>query len=155
VTIFLLIPLILIAVLQASLFTPVFGNLFLTPSLTFIFVLFSKYLVGERIIFLAFVSGLFLDAITDSWGVFIISDVLFSYFFLIITLLLIFRKGYVEALLVIPLVTFFRKLFLLFLVQLKYSVKLEPSLFLFSVLLELIFILFMYTVMRKRINAET
>ncbi len=143
-----------IAILQASLFTPVFGTLFLTPSLTFIFVLFSKYLVGEKIVILAFVSGLFLDAITDSWGIFILSDVLFAYFFLLITLLLIFKKGYVEALLVIPLVTFFRKLFLLFLVQLKYSVKLELSLFAYSVLVELVFILFMYMVMRKRIDAE-
>ncbi|NPB08147.1 MAG: hypothetical protein GXN96_04370 [Aquificae bacterium] len=152
--VFLLIPLMFIAILQASLFTPVFGTLFLTPSLTFIFVLFSKYLVGEKIVILAFVSGLFLDAITDSWGIFILSDVLFAYFFLLITLLLIFKKGYVEALLVIPLVTFFRKLFLLFLVQLKYSVKLELSLFAYSVLVELVFILFMYMVMRKRIDAE-
>jgi len=148
--------LLLVAVFQSALFTPLFGSLFLTPSLSFILSLFLKYFLNRpwKVVFLSSLTGLFLDAITDSWGVFLTTNALFSYAFVSLTAFLIFKRPVIEVLLLMPLVVFFRKLFILLLVAPKFSVPLEPLLFLKSAGADFLFILFLYILLKKRIDGE-
>ncbi|NPB06551.1 MAG: hypothetical protein GXO03_02980 [Aquificae bacterium] len=151
-----LVLLLTVAFLQSALFTPFFKSLFLTPSASFILSLYGKYLLkdGWKVVFSSAFTGLFLDAITDSWGVFLMANALFSYAFVKVTALLVFRRPEVELFVFIPLICVLRKIFILALAELKVSVPVDAALFAKSVLSDFLLTAVLYIFFRKRVDGE-
>ncbi|NPA32853.1 MAG: hypothetical protein GXO04_04425 [Aquificae bacterium] len=146
---------VLVALLQASLFSPLFGSLFLTPSLSFIFVLVSSYFIKEKAIVSAFLSGLFLDTITDTLGVLTLLNVVFTYLFLFLTGVVLVRNKFLEFFVLIPFISWVRKLILILLVRGRFMLEFSLELFLLSALVELVFIFILYKSLSGRIDEKT
>jgi len=141
-------------VFQAAVFTPIFGSLFLTPSLSFIFILFSLYFIREKALISAFLIGLFLDAITDSWGIITLLNVFFTYIYMLTTFFIFVRSLFVELFAILPIVLVIRKLLLIFIVQRKFLIDFAAKSLILSLAIDLIFVLILCKFVCKRINEE-
>ncbi|HIQ48964.1 MAG TPA: hypothetical protein EYH58_04970 [Aquifex aeolicus] len=146
---------LLISVFQAAVFTPIFGTLFLTPSLSFIFILFSSYFIREKALISAFLIGLFLDAITDSWGIITLLNVLFTYIYMLMTYTVFVRNLFVELFTILPAVVVIRKILLIFIVERRFLIDFTVKSLIFSLAIDLIFILILCKFVCKRINEKT
>jgi len=141
---------LLISVFQASVFTPVFGSLFLTPSLSFIFILFSSYFIREKAIISAFLIGLFLDALTDSWGIITLLNVVFTYIYMLMSSVIFVRNLFVELFVILPSAVFIRKALLILIVERKFLINFTAKSLIFSFIIDLVFILILCKFICKR-----
>lgn len=144
-----------IAVFQASLFTPIFGNLFLTPSLSFVFILLSSRILKEKSLILAFITGLFFDTITDSLGLMTLINIVFLYIYLLITEFIFVKNRLFDFLILPPFVLILRKIVIISIVGKKFLIDYSLKSIIFSFFMEIIFLMILYKLFSKWIDEET
>ncbi len=145
---------LIIAVLQASLFTPIFGNLFLTPSLSFVFILMSSRILKEKSLIPAFITGMLLDTITDSLGLITLVNIVFLYIYLLITEFIFVKNKLLDFFIIPPLLLILRKIVIISIIGKKFLIYLSFKSFLLSFLIEIVFLVILYKLFFKGVNEE-
>ncbi len=145
---------LIIAVLQASLFTPIFGNLFLTPSLSFVFILMSSRILKEKSLIPAFITGMLLDTITDSLGLITLVNIVFLYIYLLITEFIFVKNKLLDFFIIPPLLLILRKIVIIGIIWKKFLIYLSFKSFILSFLIEIVFLVILYKLFFKGVNEE-
>ncbi|WP_461829153.1 rod shape-determining protein MreD [Aquifex sp.] len=141
----------LLAVLQASLFIPVFKSLVFSPQIALLFLwVYSKNLGDRSIILISFLLGLFLDALSNTWGAYTTATVLFTYAYVSLKDALIVKDDFYDFFLIIPFFLIMHKLFLFPLVNFKTDIEFSLKKFLLSFFVEFLFILLFYRITREK-----
>ena len=134
-----------LAIFQASVLIPIFRSLILSPHIALLFLWLYGKNVGDRALITAsFFLGLFFDALSNTWGAYTFTTVLFTYIYTVLRDTLIVKKELYEALFIIPILLILYKLALFPLVSLKTDVELSFKKFGISLLVEYLFILLFY-----------
>ncbi|AAC07220.1 hypothetical protein [Aquifex aeolicus] len=144
-----LILVFIIEILQLSVFPPIFGNAYIVPSLAFLLVLFSSYKIKEKALLLAFLSGLFYDAVVNFLGFISLLNVVFTYLYLVLNNILFVKNPKVEVFLIMPLILLLRKLTIFLVVNTKFPLNIGLKDFGVVLLIDLIFLILLYKVFNK------
>lgn len=138
------------AIVQVSVLTPLFKSLSLSPQIALLSLwLYGKGLKEEALVTLALLLGLYFDALSNTWGAYTLSVVLFTYIYMFLRITFIVRREFHETLLLIPFLLFLYKLFLLPLLSLKNDAKFSLSKFVMSLLIEYLFVVSFYKLKKK------
>ena len=142
---------LLLAILQASLFIPIFKSLVFSPQVALLFLwIHSKELGDRSVITISFLLGLFLDALSNTWGAYTLSTVIFTYAYVSLKDALIVKEELYDFFLIIPFFLVLHKLLLFPLVNFKTDIEFSLKKFLLSFVVEYLFILLFYRITRKK-----
>jgi len=138
------------AVVQVSVLTPLFKSLVLSSQIALLSLwLYGKGLKEEALVSLAFLLGLYFDALSNTWGAYTLSIVFFTYIYMLLRTTFIVSREFHEILLLIPVLLFLYKLVLLSLLSLKNGTEFSLSKFVMSLLIEYLFIVSLYKLKKK------
>jgi len=138
------------AVVQVSVLTPLFKSLALSPHIALLSLwLYKKSLKEEALVTLAFLLGLYFDALSNTWGVHVLSTVLFTYIYMFLRITFIVKKESHETLLLVPFLLFLYKLVLLSLLSVKNGIEFSLGKFVTSLLIEYLFVASFYKLKKK------
>ncbi len=141
----------LLAVAQASFLVPVFKSLTFSPQIALLFLwISSKDVKDTAVISVSFFIGVFFDALSNTWGAYIVSSVLFTYVYVFLRNTLIVKREIYEILIVPPTLITFYKLTLFLLQSLKTELSFSLKKLLVSLVVEYIFVLLSYKLSGKR-----
>ncbi len=142
--------LFLLSVIQVSILMPLFASLILSPHISLLFLwIYGKNSGDRTLITTAFFLGLFFDAISNTWGAYTFTTVLFTYIYTFLRTALIVKKETYEVFFIIPVLLIVYKLFLFPLIKLKADVEFSIKEFGISLLIEYLFIFFFYKLKKK------
>ncbi len=141
-----------LAILQTSIFIPVFKNLVFSPQISLLFLwIFGKSLKDSVLIVLSFILALFFDALSNMWGAYILTNVLFTYILTVLRNTLIVKKLSYEFFLIIPFLLVLYKCFLFFLFNLRTEINFSFQAFAYSSGIEVLFILLFYKIKKNEV----
>jgi len=148
-TLLFLILVLIVEIIQLSLFPPLFGNAYIIPSATFTLILFLSYRVREKALIIAFISGLFYDAVINLLGFISLINVLFTYIYLILNNILFVKNEKLEVFLIMPITILLRKLVIFLFVNTKFPLNVNLNQFLLVLIIDFVFVILFYRLFNK------
>ncbi|RUM31645.1 MAG: hypothetical protein DSY32_00960 [Aquifex sp.] len=153
-TLLFLILVIIVEILQLSVFSPILGNAYTIPSITFLLILFLSYIIREKALLLAFLAGLFYDAVVNFLGFISLLNVVFTYIFLILNNVMFVKNPKVEVFLIMPVILLIRKLIIFLVVNAKFPLNVDLEKFVSVLFIDFLFLMVFYKVFNKYLNEK-